>query len=289
MGYGTWTTTSYNAALSSKGFTNTAAVRSANVQEVYRSYELDPMLNIKGKVRECADSEEHPETLPIILALDVTGSMGDAAKACAAQLDDIMSELYGKVKDVEFCMLGIGDMNYDDAPIQATQFESDVRIFDQTTKIYFEGGGGGNRSESYTAAWWFGLHHAKLDCWKRGKKGIIITMGDEALNPVLYGYQLRNFFGDTSEDVDTNELYKEVCEKYDVYHIAITNESCYYRYEELIKESFGKLLKQHLIIATSDELPKVISDIVDDHVNNTFDNFITSDAGATVTDDGIVW
>lgn len=286
MGYGTWTTASYTTALNSAGFADTTAVLRSSVQAVYKSYELDPMLNPKNKVRECLDSDEHPETLPIILALDVTGSMGNAAKACAAQLDEIMSELYGKVKDVEFCMLGIGDMNYDDAPIQATQFESDVRIFDQTTKIYFEGGGGGNRYESYTGAWWFGLHHTKLDCWNRGKKGVIITLGDEPLNPILYGDHIRQFFGDAAQDIETEELYKQVCEKFDVYHIAITNESCYDRYEEMIKNSWGKLLKQHFLIARSDELPKVIGEIVDDHVNT---NFITSDTGATVTEDGIAW
>ena len=286
MGYGTWTTASYTTALNSAGFADTTAVLKSSVQAVYKSYELDPMLNPKNKVRECLDSDEHPETLPIILALDVTGSMGNAAKACAAQLDEIMSELYGKVKDVEFCMLGIGDMNYDDAPIQATQFESDVRIFDQTTKIYFEGGGGGNRYESYTGAWWFGLHHTKLDCWNRGKKGIIITLGDEPLNPVLYGDHIRQFFGDAAQDIDTDELYEQVCEKFDVYHIAITDESCYDRYEELIKGSWGKLLKQHFLIARSDELPRVIGEIVDDHSNG---NFITSDTGAKVTEDGIAW
>lgn len=286
MGYGTWTTASYTTALNSKGFADTSAVLAAHVQDVYTSFSIDPMLDPRGKVRECIDSDEHPETLPIILGLDVTGSMGPAAKACAAKLDDIMTELYGKVKDVEFCMLGIGDMNYDDAPIQATQFESDIRIFDQTTKIYFEGGGGGNRYESYTGAWWFGLHHTKLDCWKRGKKGIIITMGDEPLNPILYGRHLKEYFGDTAQDIETEELYAQVCEKFDVYHIAITNESSYYHYDELIKNSWGELLKQHLIIATSNELPKVIGDIVEDHING---NFMTSDTGAVVTENGIAW
>ena len=145
MGYGTWTSTAYTTAVNSVGFASADAMLYCDTHQVYKAFSIDPMLDPKGVVRECIDSDEHPNTFPIILALDVTGSMGSAARACAAKLDDIMTELYKKVDDVEFCMLGIGDMSYDDAPIQATQFESDIRIFDQTTKIYFEGGGGGNR------------------------------------------------------------------------------------------------------------------------------------------------
>ena len=282
MGWGSWTTATYTTAVRSMGFSSTTAMASASVQEVYRENRLNPLLNPKNVVRECLDTEEHPETIPVILALDVTGSMGSAATMCANKLDEIMKELYGKVKDVEFLMMGIGDLACDNAPIQASQFESDIRILDQTTKVYFEGGGGGNSYESYTAAWYFGLHNTKLDCWKRGKKGIIITMGDEPLNPYLPGRRLSEVLGTSTQDVDTEVLYKEVCEKYDVYHIAITNNSCYNRYKDEIKDSWGKLLNQHLIIATSDELPKIISEIVAEHENN-YSNTVT------VTEEGISW
>lgn len=282
MGWGSWTSASYNTAVRTMGFSSTTAMASASVQEVYRENRLNPLLNPKNVVRECLDTEEHPETIPVILALDVTGSMGSAATMCASKLDEIMKELYDKVKDVEFLMMGIGDLACDDAPIQASQFESDIRILDQTTKVYFEGGGGGNSYESYTAAWYFGLHNTKLDCWKRGKKGIIITMGDEPLNPYLPGRRLSEILGTSTQDVDTEVLYKEVCEKYDVYHIAITNNSCYNRYKDEIKNSWGKLLNQHLIIATSNELPKIISEIVAEHENN-YSNTVT------VTEEGISW
>ena len=282
MGWGSWTTASYDTAVRTMGFNSTTAMAYANVQDVYRENRLNPLLNPKNVMRECLDTEEHPETIPVILALDVTGSMGPAATMCASKLDEIMTELYGKVKDVEFLMMGIGDLACDDAPIQASQFESDIRILDQTTKIYFEGGGGGNSYESYTAAWYFGLHNTKLDCWKRDKKGVIITMGDEPLNPYLPGRTLSEVLGCPSQDVDTESLYKEVIEKFDVYHIAITDHSSYSRYEEQIKDSWGKLLKQHLIIATSDELPEVIGNIISEHESQI-------NTGIQVTEEGISW
>ena len=283
MGYGAWTTASYTASVKNMGFDSAVSLSNASVQEVYKAYHLNPLLDPKNVMRECRDTAEHPETIPVILALDVTGSMGRAATMCAGKLDEIMTELYGEVKDVEFLMMGIGDLACDDAPIQASQFESDIRILDQTTKIYFESGGGGNAFESYTAAWYFGLYNTNLDCWKRGKKGIIITMGDEPLNPYLPGEELSYVMGTSTQDVDTEELYKEVLKKYDVYHIAITNESSYWRYEERIKNSWGKLLNQHLIIATSDELPEVIKEIVKEHEG------ISNETSVTMTEEGIAW
>ena len=103
------------------------------------------------------------------------------------------------------------------------------------------------------------------------------------MNPYLPGRRLSEVLGTSTQDIDTENLYKEVCEKYDVYHIAITNDSCYERYKNEINNSWGKLLNQHLIIATSDELPKIISEIVTEHENNFSDNTVT------VTEEGISW
>lgn len=270
MGGGSWTTCNYvSHSTTTRGFADMDSFLSASTQDLYRATGLDSALNPYKVVRECCDSEEHPNTVPVILALDVTGSMGSAANAVAKQLDEIMTEIYKTVQDVEFMVMAIGDLSYDGAPIQASQFESDIRIAEQLEKIYFERGGGGNAYESYTAAWYFGLNNTKLDCWKRGKKGIIITMGDEPMNPYLPKMPLELKLGCSLQgDVETKDLYREVVEKFDVYHIAIDDSrTSYRRYKDRIENSFGKLLGDHLVTSTCDELYKTIADIVTECAN----------------------
>lgn len=291
MGGGGWTTTAYKHSIKCRGFASSEAITTSAVQDFYKSSELDPALDPKNVIRECCDSEEHPSTFPIILALDVTGSMGQAAKDCAAQLDNIMAELYKKVKDVEFMMMGIGDLAYDDAPIQASQFESDIRILDQTSKIWFEGGGGPNEWESYTAAWYFGLYRTRLDCWKRGRKGIIITMGDETLNPYLPAGKLDDSIGggQLKGDVDTKKLYKDASEKFDIYHIGITNGRGFRLGEGFvgeIRESWMAVLGQNYVEGSSEDLTKLISDIVGAHLNKVA---VSEPGVAVMTPEGIRW
>lgn len=288
MGGGAWTTSAYkNYVKSTRGIADTETINTASVNQFYTARSIDPALNPKGvKIRECRDSEEHPNTIPVILGLDVTGSMGSACAAVARQLDKIITGLYADVKDVEFMVMGIGDFVYDHAPLQVSQFESDVRICDQLGKIWFERGGGSNSFESYTAAWYFALNHTDLDCWKRGKKGIIITMGDEPLNPYLPGRDFNRVFGYDGQDVDTVDLYKQVTEKFDVYHIIITDrESSGWRWLERDKATWGTLLDgQHLFDKKSDELPEVIHDIVLAHVDDN-----ESVSTVTITEEGIAW
>lgn len=289
MGGGSWTASTFRDYSKTVGRIvaddGTVSGMSCHAQEEFKSRRLNPALNPKGVTRECRDTEEHPNTLPVILALDVTGSMGSAAIKVAQQLNVIMTELYSKVKDVEFLIMGIGDLSYDTAPIQASQFESDVRIAEQLDKIFFEAGGGGNSYESYTAAWWFGTHQCDLDCWKRGKKGIIITLGDEPLNPYLPADTLSKVTGmPVQADVDTKEIYQEAKEKYDIYHIAVDDpRTAYWHYSEAIKDSWSKYLDdKHFIVSNLDGLSKTIVGIVANE--NSF-----SMAGAVASESGIGW
>ena len=247
MGCGSWTTDSFRSYSKSVGRTvsDTGAIDTAySNQEMFKAKTIDSALNPKNVIRECCDSDEHPNTLPVILALDVTGSMNDVSIEIAKKLNIIMTKLYEDITDVEFMIMGIGDLAYDNSPIQISQFESDIRIAEQLDKLWFENGGGGNDYESYTAAWYMGSRHTKIDCNKRCKKGIIITIGDERLNPYLPKNQLEYITGDKLQrDIETKELYHETSNKFNIYHLDVDHR---YHYDaDNIKSSFMSYLDEN--------------------------------------------
>ena len=275
MGYGKWTTDAFASYSTSVGRTYDLSTRSVvgdySAQEMFTSRKLADELDPKDKIRECRNSEDHPYSKPVILALDVTGSMGDASVRVAKSLNNIMEDLYKNIEDVEFMMMGIGDLDYDYAPIQASQFESDIRIASQLDKLYFEGGGGGNAFESYTAAWYFGLYHTDLDCLKEGRKGTIITIGDEPLNPYLPGDILVRKLGGTvkQNETTTKKLYELAAKKFNIYHICINDNATSYRYyEDRIFDStnpnswLSVLGGDNICVSTIEALPQTISMLV---------------------------
>lgn len=268
MGYGYWTRNSFETYSAARGRNVTASGHldsSLTDQQIFTQRVLHPRLNPRNVMRECCDSADHPCTIPVILALDVTGSMGPASAEVAKKMNEVMTRLYGIVQDVEFLIMGIGDLSYDHAPIQISQFESDIRIAEQLDLVYMEHGGGGNAFESYTAAWYMGFYHTKLDCWKRGRKGLIITMGDEPMNPYLPRQPLAAQTGDRlQEDVDTKELYRLVKEKYDVWHMHVCHRQVD-RWLDGAIQSFGSVLPDGHVLTVglddiSDRLVRVITD-----------------------------
>ena len=289
MGAGTWTTTSYacyNASLGKAMDYDTGRV----INQEFKQYNLDEGLDPKKfMIRECVNTEEHPNTIPIILGLDVTGSMGSSCKETAEALGVIMTNLYKKYKDIEFCVMGIGDLAYDAAPIQMSQFESDVRIAEALDKIYMEHGGGGNNFESYTAAWYMGLKRTDLDAFKKqGRKGIIITMGDEELNPYLPMKGLNDKANAKEQaDVETPELYKEASKKFDIFHIAVNDaHNCYSYHKDGIKDTFGKLLGKRLKISTINELAGKIEECIDDSIQSANVEFESMPQSAAINENG---
>ena len=266
----------YSAGMGRKvgadGHVDTSGMRGA--QDMYRASGLDPKMDPYKVMRECCDSDEHPATIPIILALDVTGSMGSTAIEVQKKLNPIMVEIYKRIKDAEIMVMAIGDLAYDSSPIQISQFESDIRIAENLDKIWFENGGGGNDYESYTAAWYMGLKHCKLDCWKRGKKGLIITMGDEPINPYLPSNRLNAATGDTTQkDVDTKTLFNEASDKFDIYHISVESRS--YPNQDRERKSFAEVIgEQHALVSSVDDISDKIINIVEDFAKKSNQSMI---------------
>jgi hypothetical protein len=275
MGGGSYSVRSFAAYSKSVGTTYDASTHRISGHK-FDASSIAKELNAKGKIRECCNSKEHPNTVPVILALDVTGSMGSACDECAASISQLMGDLYEQFKDVEIMVMGVGDFECDDAPLQVSQFESDVRVAKQMDQVWLEKGGGGNGWESYTAPWWFGLYRTKLDCYdQQGRKGVIITMGDEPLNPYLRKNEVFNFLGEKTDSTktpeyvwDTPELYKAASKKFDIYHISV--EDCHTNYcnpdsfyNNKVDESFKSVIgEDNYVVSTVDQLKNTIVKLI---------------------------
>ena len=279
MGGGTYSVKAFENYAVNNGYTYDHTTHRVSGHR-YKQNHLKDFLNAKGKIRECCNSEEHPNTVPVILALDVTGSMGSACDECAASVSALMKDLYEQFKDIEVCVMGVGDFECDDAPLQVSQFESDIRVAEQMDMIYLEKGGGGNGYESYTAPWWYGLYRTKLDAFdKQGRKGIIITMGDEPLNPALPKDAILEHLGEGEEKeavYDTKNLYKLASKKFDIYHITVSDGRTNYNndrrhyYEEKVDKSFKDVIgEDNYIVSSVDSLKNNIVKLIEHSYNGS--------------------
>lgn len=174
--------------------------------------------------RESRDSEEHTNSTPIAIGVDVTGSMGYlSTQIIKESLNALMIELYGSdiITDPQLMFAALGDV-VDQAPLQITQFESDIRIAEQLMDLWIEGCGG-DAPEDYQLLWYFLAHHTDIDSFnKRGKKGICITIGDAGIHDKVSANNINKVFDDNVDrDFTSAELAREASEKYELIHIII--------------------------------------------------------------------
>lgn len=245
MGGGTFDAGAYRA------FTSTTAGKTTD--QIYTSRSIHKDLNPHGvKVRESRDSVDNPNSTPLIVALDVTGSMGILADVIAREgLGTLFTGILERkpISDPHVMFMAVGDANCDRAPLQVSQFEADKRIIEQLTQIYLEHGGGGNNFESYNFPWYFAAFHTVHDSMeKRGKRGYLFTVGDEEAPKPLTKDQVRQFIGDTMEaDLSTRDLLQLAQRSYDVYHVIIEEGDYARRALDRVVGSWNDLLGQHVI------------------------------------------
>lgn len=211
--------------------------------------DLDPM---GVKIRESRDSADNPNSTPLIVALDVTASMGMLADVMAREgLGTLFTAILDRkpIPDPHVMFMAIGDANCDQAPLQVSQFEADMRIVEQLTKIYLEGGGGGNGFESYNFPWYFAAMHTVHDRMeKRGKRGYLFTIGDEETPGDLTRDQIKRFTGGVLEaDLTTKDMLEMAMRLYDVYHVIVLEGSHARAHPDRVRQSWRALLGQHVI------------------------------------------
>lgn len=204
------------------------------------------------KVRESRDSDFNPQSTPIIIGLDVTGSMGMIADNLARQgLGVLVEEILDRkpVSDPHIMAMGIGDAYYDRAPLQVTQFEADITIAKQLENIWLEKGGGNNDSESYHLPWYFAAMHTSTDAFeKRNKKGYLFTVGDEQAPDILLKAQIKKIFNDdVQDDYSAQQLLTMVSRFYHVFHVVVEEGSYARSHLSHVMNSWTNLLGQRVL------------------------------------------
>ena len=220
MGSGSFDTASYRSYASSTAHQS----RDERFQSTSTHSDLNPRKLTNG-VRESRDGDDHPNSTPIIVGLDVTGSMGMIAEEIAKEgLGRLVNGILETqpVSDPQLLFAGIGDTACDRSPFQVTQFESDNRMVNQLTKLYLEGGGGGNDTESYDLAWYFAAMHTVSDSFtKRNQKGYVFTIGDELFPRGLSVEEVRSLFGTGESGMSATASLAAASEKYNVFHLMV--------------------------------------------------------------------
>jgi hypothetical protein len=220
MGSGRWSTDVYDAAARFRATTGASAFAYSDSGAA----RVHPALDPSGvRLRESRDSAEHPQSLAIAVLFDVTGSMRKVPRTLQAKLPQLLGLLLrkGYVAHPQIMFGAIGDATCDRAPLQIGQFESDNRMDDDLGRILLEGGGGGQKTESYELALYFMARHTATDCFeRRGKRGYLFVIGDEMAYPRVKPAEVRDVIGDElREPWPTAGLMAEVTAKWDTYYV----------------------------------------------------------------------
>ncbi|MCL6218903.1 hypothetical protein [Zunongwangia pacifica] len=261
MGGGKFSHKAYEQLRSSKGYSNKSR------EEIFTARTIDAEMDPSTiKVRESRDSEEHPESLSIIVGLDVTGSMGFIPELIVKEaLPDLIGTLMDAgIQHPQVLFMGLGDYVYDSAPLQVGQFESSAELLDRwLTRVYLEGGGGGNNQEGYNLAHLFAARHTAIDCWeKRNQKGFLFTIGDEPVFENIPDEIIKRYtIADEAQSISTKAIIKEAQEKYEVFHMHLEHNE--WSKDDHRKGNWKELLGDHFIeVQDYKKLAKIIAETV---------------------------
>jgi len=280
MGRASWSATDWST------YSKTTSSKPANA--IFTSRSLSPEMDPHNQlIRESRDSKEHPESNAIIIAVDVTGSMGIIAENLVKTgLGVLFNEILDRkpVKDPQIMVMAVGDAVCDRSPFQIGQFESDITVAKWLETIHVEGNGGGNNSESYDLPVYYAAFHTSIDCFeKRGKKGYLFTIGDEMPREKTLREHVKKLIGVEQEsDITLTELLESANKMYNVYHIIIAQGHYASGNLNKVKNRWSEYYGQHAVVLNDyNKLSELIVSLIQLNEGDDKDAIVNSWSGDT--------
>jgi hypothetical protein len=277
MGGGSWNTGRYTSAKTTRinsGIDDFAYSKTATTTHT----NLDPA-RIAAKPftkLESRDSDEHPESNPVLVCFDVTGSNRDRAVVAQKRLPNLMDLLNKYLTDPQVAVAANDDFKVEGvAAVQISDFESDNRVDDHIRSIRLIGNGGGNNGESYDLILYAAARKCVLDSVeKRGKKGYMFMYADEPIFPEVLATEVREVFGDVLEkNIPIAEIIEEARRNFNIFLLWPVGG------EERAREQYVKLFGEESVITL--EHPNVICELIASTIG-LYENKVT--ATSVVTD-----
>jgi hypothetical protein len=221
IGGGSWDTGAYHSSATTRKETGVADFAYTKTATTVHT-NLDPLrINSKpfGKL-ESRDSTEHPQSNPVLVCFDVTGSNHARAIDAQKRLPNLMELLNKYLTDPQVAVAANDDYTVvGNNSVQISDFESDNRVDDHIRNIYLVGRGGGNDGESYDLLLYAAARKIVLDSVeKRGKKGYLFMYADEPIFNHVKKSEVKAVFGDVIEkDIPIAEIIEEARRNFNIF------------------------------------------------------------------------
>ncbi|KAA3645043.1 MAG: zinc ribbon domain-containing protein [Chloroflexi bacterium] len=175
----------------------------------------------RGKPNEkIIDPKKHITTEssnPLIIAVDVTGSMASWPFEIFDRLPLLYNTLSQYREDLEICFAAIGDARVDQWPLQVTDFSSGFDLEQLLGSLYGEGGGG-DAPESYGLfAHWVNTH---VKVPSLSEAPFMIVFGDVYMHPQVSKSAISHYLGDkVDKDVDAIKAWQQVIQTWNTWFL----------------------------------------------------------------------
>ena len=230
---------------SAKGATKRKAAATRAKARGPRTYEKKNQPNAK-----IIDPQKHirsESTNPLIVAVDVTGSMADWPFEIFDRLPLLFNTLSQYREDLEICFAAIGDAGCDQWPLQVTTFASGYDLEQLLGSLYGEGGGG-DAPESYGLfAHWVNTH---VQTPNAGEQPFLILFGDAPMHPTTPPNQISHYLGDqTHGGVDSIRAWQQLCQNWNTWFLRRPTG----RPGDAVDKQWGQAITEQKIFHIEDE------------------------------------